>query len=58
MPRNTQLQNDRGSDGNLGPLDFQIFIKAKATLKRAMPSYAGVLKSGAQLLKPRQNTTV
>ncbi len=23
MPRNTQLQNVGGSDGNLGPLDFQ-----------------------------------
>ncbi len=33
MPRNTQLQNVLGSDGNLGPLDFQIFIKAKANIK-------------------------
>jgi hypothetical protein len=33
MPRNTQLQNVGGSDGNLKPLDFQIFIRAKANIK-------------------------
>ncbi len=33
MPRNTQLQNVGGSDGNLGPLNFQIFIRGKANIK-------------------------
>ncbi len=33
MPRNTQLQNVGGPDGNLGPSDFQIFIRAKANIK-------------------------
>ena len=33
MPRNTQLQNVGGSDGNLKPLDFQIFIRVKANIK-------------------------
>ncbi len=57
MPRNTQLQNVGGSDGNLGPLDFQIFIRAKANIKEgnAQLCMYTEIQSGAQLLKQRQN---
>jgi hypothetical protein len=34
MPRNTHLQNVGESNRNLGPLEYQIFIRAKANIKK------------------------
>ncbi len=45
------------SDGNHGPLDFQIFIRVKANIKEgnAQLCMYTEIQSGAQLLKQRQN---
>jgi hypothetical protein len=56
---NTQLQNVEGKKGTLDLWISKYLLEQRQTLKRAMPSYAGILKYGVvptvQLLKQRQN---